>query len=62
MYITFLYDCVTYMSIYDYYIQLLYMIIYEQFIFIISDFTFYKKNNAKNYSLITFYFLLLFIF
>jgi len=27
------------------------MIIYEQFIFIILNFTFYKKNNVKNYSL-----------
>jgi len=30
------------------------MIIYEQFIFIISNFTFYEKNNAKNFSLIMF--------
>jgi len=35
------------------------MIIYEQFILIISNFTFYKKNNAKNYFLIIFYFFLL---
>jgi len=34
------------------------MIIYEQFIFIISNFASYKKNNVKNYSLITFYFFL----
>jgi len=39
----------------------LYMIIYEQFILIVSNFSFYKKNKAKNYSLIIFYFFLSFI-
>jgi len=34
------------------------MIIYEQFILIISNFTFYNKNNTKNYFLIIFYFFL----
>jgi len=38
-------------------ISIIVIFIYEQFILIISNFTF-KENNAKNYSLIIFYFFL----